>query len=169
MFYTGSRTTCLNLDEIYFWFQQWSADFVKKIQQVFCINFFCSWSMLIFRQENEFRTGLSSNLVPWIDRFGRNCLYMLNTYFFTVDSADRPLTLFKCRKELSLSLRRKKIILSLWSKKWVFSILQARERVVQDAGQTAKLCSRSGDWKGGCPLCKRGELSLDFTFFLNSQ
>ena len=66
--------------------------------------------MLIFRQENEFRTGLSSNLVPWIDRFGRNCLYMLNTYFFTVDSADRPLTLFKCRKELSLSLRRKRLI-----------------------------------------------------------
>ena len=35
---------------------------------------------------------------------------------------------------------------------------KARERVVQDAGQTTELCSRSGDREGGCPLCKRGEL-----------
>ena len=27
------------------------------------------WKLQCFAQENEFRTGLSSNLVPWIDRF----------------------------------------------------------------------------------------------------
>ena len=55
--------------------------------------------------------------------------------------------------------------LFVWSKQWVFSIRKARERVVQDVGQTTELCSRSGDREGGCPFCKGGELSLNFTFF----
>ena len=37
--------------------------------------------MLVFPQENEFRTGLSSNLVPWIDRFADHILPQIDIFY----------------------------------------------------------------------------------------
>ena len=48
--------------------------------------------MLVFPQENEFRTGLSSNLVPWIDRFDRKC-WSSNNNFLTISQYSTTISL----------------------------------------------------------------------------